>query len=98
MSSRSVGMLSRERMHATRSTAETEGIEPPTLAGSCFQDSVLDQPDSLHKLSSKQRRPESNGLLLVQSEPCEPLHYAATNPYRCRRRISLFNCCHSRNA
>ena len=31
--------------------AETEGIEPPTLAGSCFQDSVLDQPDSLHALN-----------------------------------------------
>ena len=31
-------------------TAETEGIEPPTLAGSCFQDSVLDQPDSLLRI------------------------------------------------
>ena len=58
--------------------AETEGIEPPTLAGSCFQDSVLDQPDSLLRASIKQQRPESNGRLLVQSESCEPLHYAAT--------------------
>lgn len=40
-------MLTLARKHATRSKAETEGIEPPTLAGSCFQDSVLDQPDSL---------------------------------------------------
>ena len=36
--------------HATRSSAETEGIEPPTLAGTCFQDSVLDQPDSLLRI------------------------------------------------
>lgn len=65
-------------------TAETEGIEPPTLAGSCFQDSFLDQPDSLLRTSIKQQRPESNGLLLVQSESCEPLHYAATRAARLR--------------
>ena len=33
-------------------------------------------------LSIKQRRPESNGLLLVQSESCEPLHYAASDSRR----------------
>ena len=36
-------------------------------------------------LSIKQRRPESNGLLLVQSESCAPLHYAATNSRRSKQ-------------
>jgi hypothetical protein len=36
-------------------------------------------------LSIKQRRPESNGLLLVQSEPCEPLHYAASKACRSKQ-------------
>jgi hypothetical protein len=46
------GLLVRQLLlplsHGTK--AETEGIEPPTLAGSCFQGSVLDQPDSLLRI------------------------------------------------
>jgi hypothetical protein len=38
-------------------------------------------------LSIKQRRPESNGLLLVQSESCAPLHYAASTSYRCQQAL-----------
>ena len=54
--------------------AETEGIEPPTLAGSRFQDGFLDQPDNLLIVCFACVRnsggPSRTDSPIVQSEAC----------------------------